>query len=312
MKTKHVNCMLLGIFAFHIVLELWISNYSMSHSVSAAMGLLLGQFSLMVPALLFFLLYLGKRGKEEHPESVTERLHFKKIKGSSVAMIIVFTYLMMPLTTVVNAVSMLFVENTMMAVSDEILSLPFLGMISMVAVLPAFNEELIFRGIVYGAYRKSGRMWPAIILSGLVFGLMHMNINQAMYAFLLGVTMAALFESTGSIWSTILFHFVTNGNSCILMYLVNKFTPDILLNQAEMVNTPEQIYQVLGIYVVIAAVTTPVAICVLYWLSKNEKGNFPFAKKMDAVRENKQTIATIPYILFAICCVIYMIVQEIL
>ena len=333
MKTKHVNEMLLGIFLFHIVLEVGVICYSAHHVIPTTMGLLLGQLSLMIPAGIFFLIYLARCEKGQRFKMVTERFHFKKIKGKSIAMIIVFTYLMMPLTTVVNAISMLFVDNTMMAMSDEILSLSFPVMIFLVAILPAMNEEFIFRGMVYGAYRKEGRIWPAVILSGLVFGFMHMNINQAMYAFLLGVTMALLFEATGSIWATILFHFVTNGNSSVLMYAMDKFASGLLEEQAEAVNTPDQLFMVLGIYLVIAAITTPIAICILYWLSKNEKGYFPFikAKKKQKVessdtfklteesnlteaaeKKKGQPIVTIPYLLFVACCLIYMIVQEIL
>ena len=52
--------------------------------------------------------------------------------------------------------------------------------------------------------------WPAIILSAVIFGLMHYNIVQFIYAFLLGIFFAHLLEKTGELWTCILAHLAAN------------------------------------------------------------------------------------------------------
>ena len=106
-------------------------------------------------------------------------------------MIILYTFLMGPLTTLLNAISMLFVDNAVVSISGGVLNLPFLLTFFLMAVFGPVCEELCFRGVVYRGYLKSGNVVGAVLLSSLLFGLMHMNFNQAPYAFAIGVSMAA-------------------------------------------------------------------------------------------------------------------------
>ena len=50
-------------------------------------------------------------------------------------------------------------------------------------------------------------------MSGLVFGMFHLNINQFAYALVSGVIFAYMAEATGSIWSSVIAHFVVNSYS---------------------------------------------------------------------------------------------------
>ena len=77
----------------------------------------------------------------------------------------------------------------------------------------------MFRGVLFHTYRKS-RMLSAILLSAFLFGCMHMNLNQFMYAFALGVYLAFLVEATGSILSSMLAHFTLNVTSVVLSFLL--------------------------------------------------------------------------------------------
>lgn len=92
---------------------------------------------------------------------------------------------------------------------------PFLIAIFSSAVLPAFCEEFLNRGIVLRGLRNSG-LTKAIIISGLLFGLMHLNIGQFGFAFVIGMLYAFICIATGSIFPTIILHFLNNG---ILEYI---------------------------------------------------------------------------------------------
>ena len=83
-----------------------------------------------------------------------------------------------------------------------------------VALAPAFAEEFLFRGVFYTNLRPFGRT-QAVILSSLLFALMHQNIGQLFYTFVGGIAMALMYEKTGSIWCSVFFHMFNNEMSVI-------------------------------------------------------------------------------------------------
>lgn len=82
------------------------------------------------------------------------------------------------------------------------------------AIAPAFAEEFLFRGVIYGNLRPFGRT-QAILISAALFSLMHQNIGQTIYTFAGGVAMAIMYEVTGNIWCGVLFHLFNNEISVI-------------------------------------------------------------------------------------------------
>lgn len=85
------------------------------------------------------------------------------------------------------------------------------------AVLPAVFEEMIFRGIALHSYSHLGRK-KAILISAFFFALLHMNLQQAAYAFVLGSVFAFFVQRTGSIFSSLLPHFCINALSWCMIY----------------------------------------------------------------------------------------------
>ncbi len=78
------------------------------------------------------------------------------------------------------------------------------------AVVAPLVEEVVCRGLVFGRLRDYLGRWSAIVISGLMFGIYHGNVVQAIYASILGILMAILVELTGTLWSSILFHVGAN------------------------------------------------------------------------------------------------------
>ena len=89
-----------------------------------------------------------------------------------------------------------------------------------VAVLPAVMEEFAFRKVIFGLMRKHG-FWPAAVLSSVVFGLMHQNILQGIFAAGMGIIFCYVYEKTGRIWVTMLLHFANNAMSVLLPLIPN-------------------------------------------------------------------------------------------
>lgn len=83
---------------------------------------------------------------------------------------------------------------------------------------PVF-EEILFRKLICNRVIKYGE-GCAILVSGLIFGLFHMNFNQFFYAFFLGCFFAFLYVKTGSLKYTILLHMVINFFGSVLGVLI--------------------------------------------------------------------------------------------
>lgn len=90
-----------------------------------------------------------------------------------------------------------------------------------VSLAPAFCEELLFRGVVYGNLRRFGRPM-AVLVSALLFALMHENIAQIFYTFVAGILLALCYELTNSIWYGIFLHLFNNLYSCVQEVLVSR------------------------------------------------------------------------------------------
>ena len=90
-----------------------------------------------------------------------------------------------------------------------------------IAIIPPLSEEFLFRGIVLGKLRRFGDGF-AIVLSSALFALLHMNIVQIPFAFVVGLVMAFVTVKTNSLLPAILIHFANNFRSIIINLLVDS------------------------------------------------------------------------------------------
>jgi len=79
------------------------------------------------------------------------------------------------------------------------------------ALVTPFLEELLHRGVIFGRLRRMMGMWPAVIVSALIFAVLHFNIVQFVYAFLLGIVFALFVEKTGHLYPAVIAHVIANG-----------------------------------------------------------------------------------------------------
>lgn len=78
-----------------------------------------------------------------------------------------------------------------------------------VAVVPAFCEEFLFRGAILGNLLPFGRA-RAVLISAIFFALMHQNAGQLLYTFVAGVALGLIYAHTRSIWNCIVVHLINN------------------------------------------------------------------------------------------------------
>ena len=82
-----------------------------------------------------------------------------------------------------------------------------------IIVLAPVAEEIFFRGFFFAGLRQRWSLWPSALLSGAVFGLVHAPTGPTAAIPLagLGVGLAWLYNKTGSIYPSMLAHFLNNA-----------------------------------------------------------------------------------------------------
>ncbi len=173
----------------------------------------------LIPLGLYYLLYK----KEGGVKRVFENAQFKKIKPKVIIIslllgILVF-FVNIAVSTVFNGIiSFLGYRSSGVRLAQLPLfsnELTFIINIVFVAVLPAFCEEFLHRGIVLHEANKLGYR-KGILISGLLFGLIHFNISQFSYAFVIGLIISFVAIVSKNIWPAIIIHFT---NNFIIVYL---------------------------------------------------------------------------------------------
>jgi membrane protease YdiL (CAAX protease family) len=91
-----------------------------------------------------------------------------------------------------------------------------------IGVVPAVCEEILYRGYVMRAFERSWGIWPAIIVSGILFGMYHLQLTNLLPLATIGVLLAYITWISRSLYPAMLAHFVNNGSSV----LVGTYYPD--------------------------------------------------------------------------------------
>lgn len=299
MNSKKVNWMFLTTILIEFMILFLFGIFYRFLSIGIVGNLIISELILTIPALVFV---IATRTKWR------DVLVFKPIKVSTVLMIILFTYLTMPLVTTINAFTMLFSDNVVAEMSADILNMPFLVMLLLMGIFGPVCEEVVFRGIVHSGYRKSGTALQAMFFSAFLFGFMHMNFNQSIYAFVIGFLLILLKEATGSMWGSIVYHVVFNSNTVIMLYVSEKWLKDFADNATEVLDTNTLIISI-SVSMAVAAITIAIAGCCLAWIANNENRKEYLLDIWNNRKIGRGKMITVPLVISVILCLAYMILQ---
>jgi len=171
--------------------------------------------------LLSFVLVIFIGCKKSH-KKLSEIFVIKNVTFSLWIAVIVFTFgLVIVSSEIDNLVSYLIpkpeffqqlfgtiVENKYIAIS-----------IILVGLMPAFGEEMMFRGVILGGFKDNYTNKKAIIVSALLFGIVHLNPWQFVTAFIFGIIVGWVCLKTKSLLLCIYMHLFNNMTSVILIRL---------------------------------------------------------------------------------------------
>jgi membrane protease YdiL (CAAX protease family) len=97
----------------------------------------------------------------------------------------------------------------------------------LIAVLPGICEEVAHRGLLLRGFAARIGIMKAVMFSSIIFGLMHLNIVQAVYAAVLGYMMALAVLATRNIWTAVIMHFMNNAIGVCLSFASGNLLGDL-------------------------------------------------------------------------------------
>lgn len=87
-------------------------------------------------------------------------------------------------------------------------------------------EELIFRYLIYNNLNKFNKKNTSIILSSLIFALVHNGFINIVYAFIIGTILTIIYSKNKNIKEVIILHMVAN----LMSLLIKEYNPIILIS----------------------------------------------------------------------------------
>ncbi len=263
-QSSKLSITFIGCAVLYFAVSLLMSFVPAEIEIPVYLNLLISQMLIIIPAVL----YMKKSRK-----SLKKLLAGKRLSGWAVVCLVVFIFAAEPLMMFLNYVSSLLFGNAVAGLSEELLSLPTITNVLFIAVMPAVVEETVFRGIFYQGYRRHG-FWKAALISGLFFGLMHMNWNQFSYGFVLGILFAFLIEATGNIRAAMIVHFGINFESVMAVDTLRRSLGEQELTellaqagQAGVLESIEGMNLFYGTYLFLAAAISAAVCIFLIWLT---------------------------------------------
>lgn len=96
------------------------------------------------------------------------------------------------------------------------------------------------------------------------------------------------------------------------MYLSEYLTEYLPESYASEELTQEMLIGVIGPYLIAAAIATPLAICVLFWLAKNENREDKWRNIWACRKEKRERFVSIPLIIAIVISLVYMSLEWIM
>lgn len=206
---------------------------------------------------------LMERGVFDRIKSPISLNEFKegKLSFSVTALLTVLaTFALMVVLEPLN--SLIPMPDTVKAVYEQMLSNILWTSLS-VAVAAPLLEEFLLRGVILRGMLYHSTPLKAILWSAFYFAFIHLNLYQAIGAFLMGLFMGWIYYRTGSLWLTILIHFVNNGSSTLFTVLNPQMDVETTLMDIIVENWS------IEAYIAIFTLSLAVLAAIIYHLNKN-------------------------------------------
>lgn len=219
-STSSLICYFLIVVVFAIIRMLSAFGVfdGLDDSFDYFLNVIIQVFILFAMSVLLFSAFQKNKVKDTFKFFGYKKISFKAVLISIGIGIIVY-FLNIFIASFFNAILSLFGYSSS-STTTYLDSYPFwlfLVNILITAVLPGICEETAHRGLLLKGLSGFGEK-KALIISALLFGLMHMNIEQFFYATLIGLLVGYLSLICDSIYPAMIVHFMNNALSVFASY----------------------------------------------------------------------------------------------
>lgn len=252
----------------------------------------------IVPAIIYLLL------TKQSPKKV---LRLNKLYFKDIILIIGLAFVSQPIMTFFSLISQFFFENEIGNFVGEIVNTPYWILLLLVAVLPAITEEITIRGVVLSGYDNKN-IYVACAASGLLFGIMHLDPQQFLYATVLGFILALVVRITNSIFASALIHFIINGTSITMQKIVSLLPMESNDTSLQTLSISEKISYSIT-YAIIALVFSAFAYLIIKKLKDNNSKRGIVMDNKVRKSEDNERIFDIPFIFIIVVYLLVMIKQ---
>jgi Predicted metal-dependent membrane protease len=165
--------------------------------------------SMVVFSVMVIAIFLGARWAEVSPRWMATKQWFVLVWAviAALGMIIPMTWLQENMPELPN-----WIED-----QQEMLLGNYWGYLA-IGLLAPLAEEIVFRGAILRSLLTTAKPMAAIIISALLFALVHMNPAQMPYAFIAGLLLGWMYWRTGSILPGMAYHWANNSVAYILYH----------------------------------------------------------------------------------------------
>lgn len=175
------------------------------------------QMAIYFMTFLFALFLAGK-----HESELTIPIGKPKVK--TFLIVAGMTVCGIPVAMLLNALAGFFSTSGADTVEDVAKYPLWLALIAF-AIVPAFVEEYVFRGVVLGEYLKI-ETGAAVLISSIFFALLHFSLGSVLYGFFFGCIFALVRIATGNLTYTVAMHLIFNSINVLLSYTDPERIPD--------------------------------------------------------------------------------------
>ncbi len=244
--------------------------------------------------------------------SFKDTLKLNKLHWKDLLLIILLGFVVQPVMTFFSIISTFFFNNEIGSFINEILSTPYILLLGLVAVLPSITEEITIRGVVLSGYENKNK-YVAAAITGLFFGIFHLDAQQFLYATVLGFVFALVVRITNSIYSSMILHFIINGTSVTIAKISKMITESLPIavetTEFNLKNiTSQEKLLILIIYGIIAIVFSVFVFLIIYLLEKINKKRMLVEENITVEEVNsKEKVLNIPFFIIVIIYIITMV-----
>ena len=179
------------------------ANYTMLQTIATAVAIpiILGYYHKDKLLCTVFHQRIGEAFRTNAPMEKVKNAVLTFVCGALVGIV---------LNNIIGATGLTELSSAYQEVTTHFFSGDVLFEIIGVGILIPIIEELLYRGIVYARLTDWIGIGKAAFISALIFGGLHFNIVQFIYAFLIGILLVYFYEKTYSLLGAVLGHIGAN------------------------------------------------------------------------------------------------------